>query len=804
MTTLWKLPRCGTAALALFCLLMLVSQVQALESFYEVFSVSGCHDDESEVRAVPRRTRQCFTDATDTDFTLQLGIQGKFPALPPEQHFVVELIQADDLFIVSDPIDDSFAEAPHSIIPARIMCTSAAPSTLFATQLIHCNLSHPGSLVGSGEISEESFSFFRENAVWMDVVLYSATENDERTTLAIVRRAVEIDISRAGVSADSGEKDESAWLALETLFDTEAGGWSELGVGGLHKELQTLLRRVFLSRLPALRNVSSALQLPHVRGVILHGKPGTGKTLIARTFAHILGSSAKLSIIHAPDILSKYVGESERNLLRVFRGEEGESPKDILHVIVIDELETLFVRRDLHDGSSAASVYEGVTNTLLSLMDGIHHTNDILVIGITNRIDAVDAAMLRPGRFEVVIEIPEPDTRGLAEIFTIHSEKLQQSGLLDPSLDVLAVAKKLSGFSGADVAGVVRSAVSLASGEYVLRHRQGSEEGFLVTTSHIEAGINEIRRGKSTAASDPPRPLSIVDFDGTLHTRLEQVTSLFQAVEASHSGLLNGVAVLQGPASTGKTTAAREIFNSPVLNVTHKRFVSCRSLIKSSLEDAVRSIVHTLQSTQTFSEDDHTTLIVLDDFDVLFDTVNLHYPVLATMLKNALHAFTHVGSDESHSSAVVKRLLVLTTSQPLLGVPGVRADITVSLHRVHRSGLFVLLPYYRIFRSTDTESIGLAASGYPASMSLGYFLRITKLAIWQMMQNGRSVREGFAFSEQTGVSTDANECALEGRESAKLFAAAVRETVASMGGSDSFHGVSSEMRAGEAVEEVLW
>lgn len=391
---------------------------------------------------------------------------------------------------------------------------------------------------------------------------------------------------------------------LERVEEIYRGGrdvWTKLGIGGLHTPLHTLLRRVFLSRLPSVRNVANSLSLQHVRGVILHGPSGTGKTLIARTLVDILGPSAQLTIIHSTDILSKFVGESEKRLKELFSPSSG-TPWDLeedddddhtagndgekisnkyfssLRVIVIDELETLFVRRGGGDGSSATLLYEGVTNTLLSMLNGMHssdETENILVIGITNRVEALDPALLRPGRFEVLLEIPAPDRRGLEEIFFIHTATLRKEGYLGSDVSLPEMAAEMSGFTGAEVAGVVRAATSLAMDSHVHRldhptpteeepshkSKNKKEEGFLVRRQHFQKSIEELRYSAARDedayhcwAPPPPPPsppalqgvfplhclrseadcrtttTSLVDYTGHLMNRLTLVETFWKSL----------------------------------------------------------------------------------------------------------------------------------------------------------------------------------------------------------------------------------------------------------------------------------
>lgn len=870
----------------------------------ELFGISGCQKDDegaADPVSIPQRARRCFKGSSSS---ISLTIRGNnFPSLAPGEVFEVELVEAEmhggtrgipplrdteekekrekaskrrakskaGAPPASPPetAEDDTAGAPQG---ARLTCSRAAPSSVFPTQLMTCDVRHPSDQVARGGLGEETLQRWMRQPAWMDLFVFKISSG-ERSIVLVARRVVEVDLSphtavdskaEAASSERAGEANDTrnpklSLEALERLYAAGETGWAEFGVGGLKKELHDLFRRVFLSRIPSVRNITGPLGLQHVRGVILHGRPGTGKTLIARTLTEALGEAATFTIVHAADVLSKYVGESERNLQRIFdrtRPLPGESGEDgeMLHVIVIDEIETLFMKRGFHDGSSASSVYEGVTNTLLSLMDGVASRNDILVFGITNRIDAIDQAMLRPGRFEVVLHVPDPDTEALEEIFAIHSDPLRQNHFLAADVDTASVATRLHGMSGADVAGVVRSAISVALEEYVGAPNRPSStrrppRPFRVGMSHFEKGIREIRRGKregeggitepavpTSTSSDSPFS-NLVDHDGSLHHNLGRITSLYQIVQKSKGTLFSGVAVIQGSAGTGKTTAARSLYHHPFAGdsaleedeVKHRRYVSCRALLALSLEEAVRSVQEVLRS--AVMREEGTTMVVLDDIDVLLDAA-VSYPLLDTVMMNALHEYMRSPPEADHTryrSAGVplwgsasapaphKRLLLLTVSRPFNLRPGLRVDITAHLHTVYRSSLYRLLPYYNIFATEDSESVLAVAPSYPSSMSFAHFMRLTEMALWRIAAEWAGeadFRMPHAFmGDEDGDSPSSspnrwrNEPpALSGIAAARQFAAAVRSVSAAMGNLDPFRSMEThaEPVAGETVEEVLW
>ena len=239
-------------------------------------------------------------------------------------------------------------------------------------------------------------------------------------------------------------------------------------VGGLHKEIKALVRRVLASRsLPPA--TLAALGLSHVKGVLLHGPPGTGKTLLARELALQLDATDEtIKVVNGPEVFAKYVGEAERNVRELFIDAEKEwelhGEKSRLHVIILDELDSMAKRREGSPGVGS-STRDSVVNQLLAELDGVKQKQNVLVVGITNRKDLVDPAILRPGRLEVHLYIAPPDLDGRREVVRILLGPMLAAGLLSESDHralVESLARDSEGFSGAELAGVARSAASFA------------------------------------------------------------------------------------------------------------------------------------------------------------------------------------------------------------------------------------------------------------------------------------------------------------------------------------------------------
>merc|ERR1719420_684755 len=248
----------------------------------------------------------------------------------------------------------------------------------------------------------------------------------------------------------------------QQLFKQKDFNFESLGIGGLDRQFDEIFRRAFASRVyPA--HVVAKLGIHHVKGMLLHGPPGTGKTLIARQIGKMLNGKEP-KVVKGPEILSKYVGASEENIRNLFadaeeeqasKGEESE-----LHIIIFDEIDSICKQRgSARDGTG---VHDTIVNQLLTKIDGVDALNNILLIGMTNRKDMLDDAMLRPGRLEVQIEIGLPDEGGRQQILQIHTSKMDQHQFLDRGVDTAALAARTQNYSGAELEGLVKSATSFA------------------------------------------------------------------------------------------------------------------------------------------------------------------------------------------------------------------------------------------------------------------------------------------------------------------------------------------------------
>ena len=199
------------------------------------------------------------------------------------------------------------------------------------------------------------------------------------------------------------------------------------------------------------------------QGILLHGPPGTGKTLMARQIGKMLNATDP-KIVNGPEILDKYVGESEANIRKLFAEAEADEarlgPNSPLHIIIFDEIDAICKKRGSVAGNTG--VNDTVVNQLLSKIDGVDQLNNILVIGMTNRPDMIDDALTRPGRLEVQIEIGLPKEAGRIQILNIHTRTMVSHKKMASDVDLVELAGLTKNFSGAEIEGLVRAAQSCA------------------------------------------------------------------------------------------------------------------------------------------------------------------------------------------------------------------------------------------------------------------------------------------------------------------------------------------------------
>ena len=341
--------------------------------------------------------------------------------------------------------------------------------------------------------------------------------------------------------------------------------FEDMGIGGLDTEFSAIFRRAFASRIfpPGL---IEKLGIQHVKGILLYGPPGTGKTLIARQIGKML-NSREPKVINGPEVLNKYVGQSEENIRKLFADAEKEykdkGDESGLHIIIFDELDAVCKQRGSGAGGGTG-VGDSVVNQLLSKLDGVDQLNNILLIGMTNRMDMIDDALLRPGRLEVHMEISLPDRNGRAQILKIHTTKMRDNNVMDRDVDIQELADLTKNFSGAEIGGLVKSASSFAFNRHVkvgtVTGVSDDIEQMKVNRGDFMNALEEVKPafGVSEEELETAMSAGILHFSPYIENILKDGRLFVDLVKNSATTSLLSV-LLHGPPGSGKTALAAKI-----------------------------------------------------------------------------------------------------------------------------------------------------------------------------------------------------------------------------------------------------
>lgn len=258
----------------------------------------------------------------------------------------------------------------------------------------------------------------------------------------------------------------------EILIEIPKVDWDD--VGGLEQIKEKLTECVILPLKH--KHLFDAANIKAPKGVLLSGQPGTGKTLLAKALAN--ESNVNFISVKAAELISKYVGDSEQAVREIFKKAKQVAPC----IIFFDEIDALAPARSNTDTNK---VSERVVSQLLTEIDGIEELVDVYVLAATNRIDIIDKALLRSGRFDMIIEFPYPDGKEILEILKIHTKDKP----LKKDIKLSRLAKKLEGMTGADISSICNRASILA----IKEHLKNKNRLFRISEKHFNSSIEEIR-----------------------------------------------------------------------------------------------------------------------------------------------------------------------------------------------------------------------------------------------------------------------------------------------------------------------
>lgn len=357
-------------------------------------------------------------------------------------------------------------------------------------------------------------------------------------------------------------------------------------VGGLDEEIRKIREMVELPlKHPEL---FKRLGIDPPKGVLLHGPPGCGKTLIAKAVAN--ESEAHFISIQGPEIMSKFYGESEARLREIFKEAEENAPS----IVFIDELDAIAPKREEVTGE----VERRVVAQLLTLMDGLQTRGQVIVVAATNRVNAVDPALRRPGRFDREIEIGVPDVKGRLEILQIHTRGMP----LAKDVNLETLARAIHGYVGADTAALCREAAMKALRRYLPEINLDEEVIPSKVLEKLEVRMNDfvnaMKEIQPTAIREVYIEVPQVKWEDV--GGLEEVKQeLIEAVEwpINRSDLFHRIGItppkgllLLGPPGCGKTLLARAVANESEANFISVKGPELLSKWVGESEKAVREV----------------------------------------------------------------------------------------------------------------------------------------------------------------------------------------------------------------------
>ncbi|QCS41969.1 AAA family ATPase [Natrinema versiforme] len=399
-------------------------------------------------------------------------------------------------------------------------------------------------------------------------------DGDVRITDATTIRIVDAEVGPGDTATSSGSgaggrshrssestgtptaTDSGSEVAADEPEPSPSSGVTYEDIGGLDEELEQVREMIELPLSEP--ELFRRLGVEPPSGVLLYGPPGTGKTLIARAVANEV--DARFETISGPEIMSKYKGESEERLRDVFETAEANAPT----IIFFDEIDSIAGTRD--DEGDAEN---RIVGQLLTLMDGLDARGEVIVIGATNRVDAIDPALRRGGRFDREIQIGVPDEEGRREILEVHTRGMP----LADDVDIDAIARRTHGFVGADLDAVASEAAMAA-----IRDRPTDTDeqrtwnrNPMVRKTHFDTALAAVEPSamREYVAESPTTDFS--DVGGletakqTLRESVEWPLTYDRLFEETNTDPPSGV-LLYGPPGTGKTLLARALAGETDVN----------------------------------------------------------------------------------------------------------------------------------------------------------------------------------------------------------------------------------------------
>jgi transitional endoplasmic reticulum ATPase len=476
-------------------------------------------------------------------------------------------------------------------------------------------------------------------------------------------------------------------------------------IGGLHEEIQRIREMVELPlRHPEL---FQRLGIEPPRGVFLYGPPGCGKTLLAKAVAN--ESDANFYVISGPEIMSKFYGESEARLREIFQKAQETSPS----IIFIDEMDAIAPKREEVTGE----VERRVVAQLLSLMDGMGSRGNIIVIGATNRPNAIDPALRRPGRFDREIEIGVPDKAGRNEVLQIHTRNMP----LAEDTDLKRLSDVTHGYTGADMASLCREAAMKALRRYIPEFNLEEErippeilEKMVVKMDDFLSAYREIT---PTAMREVYVEVPQVHWDevgGLKDVKQELMESVEWPLKKPEVFKKMGIKpprgiLLYGPPGCGKTLLARAVATESEANFISIKGPEIFSKWVGESEKAIREVFRKGRTAAP-------AIIFFDELDAVVPKRGLGYSDSGASERVISQLLTEIDGIE----ALQNVLVIAATNRPdildpavlrpgrfdrLIYVPSPDLDSMTEIFKIHTHSM-------PLSRDVDLEELARKAQGY--------------------------------------------------------------------------------------------